>query len=70
MRFKSWMTVALLTVLVSGCGIRMGSDSYCDITKPLMFDGQKTVDWLLNNDKKLLVDVIVHNETNERICGG
>jgi hypothetical protein len=47
----------------------MGSDSYCDITKPLMFDSQRTVDWLVENDRTLLMDVIVHNETNERICG-
>lgn len=47
----------------------ISSDSYCDIAGPLLFDSQRTVDWLLANDRTLLVDVIVHNETHDRICG-
>jgi hypothetical protein len=47
----------------------ISGDSYCDIAGPLLFDSQKTVDWLLANDRTLLVDVIVHNETQDRICG-
>jgi hypothetical protein len=34
----------------------------------MLFDSQRTVDWLVVNDRDLLVDVIVHNETQERIC--
>ena len=61
--------LACLIVLVSGCGMTISSDSYCDIAGPLLFDSQETVDWLLANDRTLLVDVIVHNETQDRICG-
>jgi hypothetical protein len=61
--------LAWLTALASGCGMTISSDSYCDIAGPLLFDSQKTVDWLLANDRTLLVDVIVHNETQDRICG-
>ena len=46
----------------------MTTNSYCDITSPMLFDSQKTVDWLLQNDRSLLVDIIVHNEQNTRIC--
>ena len=63
------MMLVWLTVLLSGCGMTISGDSYCDISKPLLFDSQKTIDWLLTNDRTLLVDVIVHNETQDRICG-
>ncbi len=63
------MIAAFLIVPISGCGLKISGDSYCDITKPLLFDSQRTVDWLVVNDRTLLVDVIVHNETNVRICG-
>jgi len=56
----------LLTVLLSGCVTR--SDSYCDLARPLLFDRQASVDWLLTNDRELLKDILVHNETQERIC--
>jgi hypothetical protein len=32
------------------------------------FGSQQTVDWLLENDRQLLMDVVVHNEARERIC--
>lgn len=57
-----------LTALASGCGMTISGDSYCDVAGPLLFDSQKTVDWLLTNDRTLLVDVIVHNETQARLC--
>ena len=57
-----------LTALLSGCGATISGDSYCDITSPLYFDSQKTVDWLLRNDRALLVEVVTHNETNARLC--
>ena len=69
MKWKSWTMLVCLTALLSGCGMTISSDSYCDIAGPLLFDSQKTVDWLLSNDRTLLVDVIVHNETQDRICG-
>lgn len=66
MRWRSWTTLACLTVLLAGCGMTV--NSYCDIASPLLFDSQKTVDWLLRNDRALLVEIIVHNEQNTRIC--
>lgn len=46
------------------------TDSYCDIAKPHLFADENTVDWLLRNDRALLVDTTVHNETYDRLCGG
>lgn len=58
--------LALLTVLAGGC---VRSDGYCDIASELYFNTDATVSWLLHNDRNLLVDVIIHNETTRRICG-
>ena len=66
MKLKRWMILTLLIAPISGCG--MTTNSYCDITSPMLFDSQRTVDWLLRNDRALLVDIIVHNEQNTRIC--
>jgi len=60
--------LTLLVGLNAGCAT-LTTDSYCDIASPLYFDTEQTVSWLLQNDRTLLVDIIVHNETNRRICG-
>ena len=62
------MTTVCVSVLLAGCGLRM-TDSYCDIAKPHLFSDENTVDWLLRNDRALLVDTTVHNETYARLCG-
>jgi len=59
--------MSLLVVPLAGCGAITGG-SYCDVSKPLLFDNETTVDWLLDNDRNLLQNIIVHNETNARIC--
>jgi hypothetical protein len=33
-----------------------------------VFDSQRTVDWLLANDRAMLVDVVTHNETHGKLC--
>ena len=61
------MTMALLAVPLAGCA-RITGDTYCDIASPLYFDSEATPEWLLKHDRDLLVDIVVHNETNERLC--
>jgi hypothetical protein len=61
------MTLVLASVLVSGCA-SVTANSYCDIVLPMHFRTQATVDWLLRNDRELLVDIVVNNETHERLC--
>ena len=60
------MTI-LLTALVSGCA-KITGNSYCDITSTMYFDHEDVVDMLMNEDKKLLTDIMVHNETHQRVC--
>ena len=64
MKLKSWMIPVLLIGLLSGC---LGSTE-CDWSRTIPFGGQPTIDWLLENDRGLLTDVVVHNETRGRVC--
>jgi hypothetical protein len=62
------MTLGLSVALLSGCATITGG-SYCDLAKPHMFKSEGTVDMLMQHDRQLLTDTIVHNETHARICG-
>lgn len=55
-------------MLLSGCGATIAGDTYCDIASPLYFDSMKTAEWLIEHDRKLLTDIIINNETHERLC--
>lgn len=61
------MMLALASVLVAGC-VSATANSYCDIASPMHFGADATVDWLLRNDRELLVDIVVNNETHEKLC--
>ena len=56
------MTI-LLTVLISGCA-KITNDSYCDISSPMYFGHEDVVDMIMNEDRQLLTDILVHNETH------
>lgn len=59
--------LVLASVLVGGCA-NLATNSYCDVASPMHFGQQSTVDWLLRNDRQLLVEIVVNNETHERLC--
>ncbi len=59
--------IILLTALGTGCA-KISNDSYCDISSPMYFGHDDVVDMLMNEDKQLLTDILVHNETHQRIC--
>jgi len=65
---RSWTTLVLLTGLLAGCARTLDGD-YCDIAVPHLLGGEATIKWLVANDRQLLVDTIIHNETYERLCG-
>ena len=67
MKSKLLMTLGLLSVLLSGCA-KITGGSYCDLAKPHLFKSSDTVDILMQYDRQLLTDTIVHNETHARIC--
>jgi hypothetical protein len=57
------MMSSLLAGLLGGC-----ATTECDWTRTIPFGGPQSVDWLLENDRQLLVGVTTHNEARERIC--
>ena len=61
------MIPLLLLGLTSGCA-KISGDSYCDITGPLLFESERTIDWLIKNDRPLMQDIMVSNETYKRVC--
>ena len=63
------MILTLLIGLTSGC-VQKTSGDYCDIASPLYFENEDVVKYLLQNDTILLREIVVHNETQERLCGG
>lgn len=66
MRSRPLIVTLFGAVLLSGCAT--GNGDYCAISRPILFDTQETVDWLIDHDPKLLTDVTVHNEQVERLC--
>mgnify|MGYP006154557475 CR=1 FL=1 len=58
----------LLIALLGGCVTKISGDTYCDLTRPLLFDGKDTVTYMLKHDRILFVDILVHNETRLRVC--
>jgi hypothetical protein len=38
------------------------SGDFCDIARPIYFNSEEVVDWLLENDEALLRDLVSHNE--------
>ena len=67
MKLIRLMTPLLLLALLSSCA-KISGDSYCDITGPLLFESERTIDWLIENDRPLMQDIMVSNETYQRVC--
>ena len=61
------MMIVWASLLISGCA-QIKSDSYCDVAFPLYFKDQEAIRSLEEHDYELMVDVLVHNETYEKIC--
>ena len=61
-------TVILSSVLLSGCA-KISGNSYCDISSPMYFEDEVVVDMLMHEDRKLLTDILIHNETFTSVCG-
>ena len=64
------MMSSLLIALVSGCGVAISGDTYCDLSEPLYFGSETIVDELVKSDPKLLRQIVEHNETRKAICKG
>ena len=55
-------------VLLSGCGATIAGDTYCDLSRSIMFGEQSVIDDLAVSDPQLLRQIVIHNETYERLC--
>lgn len=64
--FKFSMMTVSLTALLAGCAKPSGN--YCDIARPIYFNSQSTLDWLLENDRDLVVGIVANNDTHEALC--
>ncbi len=65
--YKTLMMMSLPVLLASGCA-KINGDTYCDLSAPMMFDSERTVDWLLQNDRALLSGIVTQNETYDQTC--
>lgn len=61
---------SLLIALVSGCGATISGDTYCDLSRSIMFNDEGVIEDLLASDPALLRQIVQHNETREAICAG
>jgi hypothetical protein len=57
-----------VTALLGGCAT-MTSDSYCELSDPIYFSSENTVEFLEQNDVSVLRDIVTHNEVWSEICG-
>lgn len=55
-----------MVLALAGCATT--TSNYCDIATPLYFDSEQTVDYLSQNDEVLLREIVIANETWERLC--
>lgn len=65
---KSRLLVLMPFVIALLAGCEAPSGDYCQIAKPIYYGSLTTVDWLIENDTRLITDITVHNEQVERLC--
>ena len=61
------MTFSLIVLVGTGCAPTTSGD-FCDIASPLYFESGEVVDWLAENDERLLREIVVANETWAALC--
>lgn len=61
MKFRLWTVTLSSLALVGGCA-PLASD-FCATARPIYIGGGNVVDWLAENDDRLLRDIVIHNET-------
>lgn len=66
MKSRLWIVTLSSAALLAGCAVP--TSEYCALTRPIYFGTDATVDWLADNDERLLTDITVHNEQVEALC--
>lgn len=65
--FKVLLMTSCATALLAGCVATRGGD-YCAVTRPIQFGSAETIETLIRDDRRLVEQIIAHNETVETIC--
>ena len=55
--------LALASGLLSSCAQTPTNSNYCDLAGPLWLGSTQTIDKLMQEDRDLLVSIVIHNET-------
>ena len=66
MKWTHLIVTLCVAGLMSGCGATSPSGDFCDIARPIHFNSEGVVDWLLANDEALLRDLVSHNEVTAK----
>lgn len=67
MKYAALMIPILSIALLSGCA-RIPGDSYCDVAGPIYFGDEASLQWLMDNDRRLVEDIVTNNETYAALC--
>lgn len=59
------MSLVLSSALLTGCATTTDD---CAWSRDIFFGSADTVEWLAENDQRLLRDIVTHNETRQEVC--
>jgi hypothetical protein len=63
-----WKAILISSiVLTSGCAKKIDGD-YCDIARIKYFESADTINWLADNDRILLGQIVAENEIYQDMC--
>lgn len=62
--FRTWTVMLSFALLLSGCV----KPEFCDVSNVIPFNSQSTIQYLSENDYRLLQGVVSHNRKYEKFC--
>jgi hypothetical protein len=57
----------LAFMLLAGCA-HVPQGDFCDIARPKYFTSAETINWLADNDRRLLAQIVAENEIYRDFC--
>jgi hypothetical protein len=64
----TWKLILIsLTALISGCAKAI-EGNYCDLARVKHFESADTINWLSDNDRVLLAQIVAENEIYMWMC--
>ena len=63
-----WKLIPILLIVpLSGC-VKATEGDFCDIARPKYFTSAETINWLADNDRRLLAQIVAENEIYRDFC--